>query len=71
MGRLNHHAIENGNVEVKPSKFPVEYNSESIPDLETNQIISIDDYEMNHLLEFFHSEHDDDLLDVDIHVIQV
>ena len=27
-------------------------------------------YEMDHLLEFFHSEHDDNLLDVDLQMIQ-
>ena len=33
-------------------------------------IKSIDDDEMDHLLEFFHSEHDDDLLDVDLQMLQ-
>ena len=32
MGRLNHHAIDNVDVEVHPSDFPVELNSESVPD---------------------------------------
>ena len=27
MGRLNHHEIDNGGVEVHPSDFPVEFNS--------------------------------------------
>ena len=35
MGRLNHHAIDNGNVEVHHSEFSVESNSESVPYLDT------------------------------------
>ena len=54
MGRLNHHAIDNGDVDVHPSEFPFEYNSESIPDTDTTPIKSIDDDEMDHLLELFH-----------------
>ena len=38
MGRLNHHAIANGDVEVHPSEFSVEYNSESVPDIDTTTI---------------------------------
>ena len=54
MGRLNHHAIDNGDVDVHPSYFPVESNSESIPDPDTTPVKSIDDDEMDHILEFFH-----------------
>ena len=54
MGRLNHHAIDNGDVDVHPSEFPFEYNSESVPDTDTTPIKSIDDDEMDHLLELFH-----------------
>ena len=43
MGRLNHHAIDNGDVEFHLSDFPVEFNSESIPDPDTTPIKSIDD----------------------------
>ena len=50
MGRLNHHSIDNGDVEVHPSEFPVEFNSESVPDPDTTPIKSIDDDEMDHLL---------------------
>ena len=70
MERLNHHAIDNGDVEFHPSEFPVEPNYEYIPDPDTTQIKSIDDDEMDHLLEFFYLEHDDDLLDVELHMIQ-
>ena len=70
MGRLNHHAINNGDVEVHPSYFPVEFNSELVTDIETTPIKSIDDDEMDHLLEFFHSEHDKDIMDVDIDILQ-
>ena len=55
MGRLNHHAIDNGDVEFHPSDFPVESNSESFPNPDTTPIKYIDDDEMDHLLELFHS----------------
>ena len=42
MGRLNHHAIDNSDVEVHPSDFSVEFNSESVPDPDTTPIRSID-----------------------------
>ena len=70
MGRLNHHAIDNVDVKVPTSESPVESNSESVPDPDTNPIKSIDDDEMDHLLEFFHSEHDEDFLDVDLQMLQ-
>ena len=70
MGRINHHSIDNGDVEFHPSYFPSESNSESIPDTETTLIKSIDDDKMDHLLELFHSIHDDDLLDVDLQILQ-
>ena len=70
MVRLNHHAINNGNVEVHPSEFPVEFNSESVPYPYTTRITSIDDDKMNHLLELFHSEHDMDLLDIYLNILQ-
>ena len=54
MGRINHHAIDSGDVEVHPSEFPVEYNSESVPDLDTTMVKSIDDDEMDNILEFSH-----------------
>ena len=54
MGRIINHAIDNGDIEFHPSEFPVESNSEYVPDPDTTPIKSIDDYEMDHLLEFFH-----------------
>ena len=62
--------MDNGDVEVHPSEFPVEYNSVYVPDLETTPIKPIYDDEMDHLLEFFHSEYDDDIPDVDLQMIQ-
>ena len=50
MGRLDHRDIDNGDVEVHPSDFPVESNSESVPDSDTTPIISIDYDEMEHFL---------------------
>ena len=66
VGRLNNHTIGNGDIEVQPSEFPVEFYSESVTYLDTTPVKSIDDDEMDHLLEFFHSEHDEYLLDFDI-----
>ena len=43
MGRLNHHAIYDGGVEVHPSEYPFESNSESVPDPDTTPIKSIYD----------------------------
>ena len=69
MGRIDHHAIDNGNVEFQLSYFPAESNPEPVPDPESTPIKSIDKYEMDHLLELFHSEHDDNILDVDLHML--
>ena len=70
MGNLNHHAIYNGDVKIPTSEFQVEYNSELVPDSGTTMIKSIDDYWMDHLLELFHLEHDEDLIDVNLQMIQ-
>ena len=69
-GRLNNYAIDNGDVEVQHSEFPVELKSESIPGPNTTSIKSITDDEMYYILEFFHSQHDEDLMDVAIHMLQ-
>ena len=53
MGRLNHCDIDNGNIEVHSSEFPVESNSNSVPDPDATPIKSIDDYEMDHLLKCY------------------
>ena len=62
MGKLNNRAIYNGDVKIPTSGVTVEYNYDSVPDLDTTPIQSIDYDEMDHFLEFFHSEHDEDLL---------
>ena len=67
MGKLNHRAIDNGDI---TSYIPVESNYDSVPYPDTTPIKYIDDDEMDHLLELFHSEHDDDLLDVDLQMLQ-
>ena len=59
MGRINHRAIDSNDFEVHTSEFPVELNSEYFQYPDTTLIKSISDYEMYHLLEFFHSEHDE------------
>ena len=63
MRRLNNHAIDNDYVEVYPSEYLFESTSDLVPDMDTTSINSIDYYEMNQLLEFSHSEHDDDIFD--------
>ena len=50
MGKLNHHAIDNGDIKTHTSEFTVESNYESVPDPDTTPIKSIDDDEMDHLL---------------------
>ena len=67
MGKLNHRSIDNGDI---TSDVPVASSYDSIPDPDTTPIKSIDDDEMDYILEFFHSEHDDDLLDVDLQMLQ-
>ena len=67
MGKLNHHAIDSGDIN---SDVPVECSYESIPYPYTTPIKSIDDDEMDHLLEFFQSEHDNNLIDVDLQMLQ-
>ena len=71
MGRFNHRSIDNGDVEVHPSRYPFEYNSESIPDTDTTMIKSINDYEMEQLLELFFSYHDGDFFDVDLQMLRI
>ena len=68
--RLNHNTIDNGDVKVHYSYFTVESNSKLVPYPDTTQIKSVDDDEMDHILEFFHSEHDGYLLDVELHILQ-
>ena len=67
MEKLNHRAIDNGDI---TSYVPVESSYDSVPYPDTTPIKSIDDDTMDNLLEFFRSEHDDDLLDVDLQMLQ-
>ena len=67
MGKLNHHAIDNDDI---TSEVPVGSNYDSVPDPDTTPIKSINDDEMDHLLELSHSDHDDDLLDFDLQMLQ-
>ena len=66
----SNNSIDDGYVKIPTSEFPVESNSESVTDPNTTPIKSIDDDEMDHILESFHSEHDEDLLDVELQMIQ-
>ena len=67
MGELNHHAINNGDI---TSDFPVEFNYESVLCPDNTLIQSIDDYGTCYLLEFFHSENDNNLLDIELQMLQ-
>ena len=50
MEKLNHHAIDNGDVKNTTLDIPVESNYKSVLDPDTTTIKSIDDYEIYHLL---------------------
>ena len=67
MRKLNHNAINNGDI---TSDVPVNSSYDSVIDPDTIPIKSIDDDEMNHPQEFFHSEHDDYLLHVELQMLQ-
>ena len=70
VGILNHHYVGNGDVEVHPSNYALGYTSESVTYPDTTLIKSIDDDEVDQLLELFHSENDDYILDVDLQMLQ-
>ena len=50
MWRLNYNYIDNGNVEVYPSEYILEFNADSIPDPVFPLIKLIDDDKMDHIL---------------------
>ena len=70
MGRLNNHAIDNGDVEVYPLEYPFESTSNSVPYLDNTSIKSIYDDEIDQFVEFFHSDHYENLLDTDLFMLQ-
>ena len=49
MGVLNHHAVDNGDVNVYTSDYPLESNSEYVTDLYKTPIKSIYDDEMDQI----------------------
>ena len=49
MGILNHHEIDNGDVEVQISELPFESKSEVVSYPDNTPIKSIDDDKMDHL----------------------
>ena len=69
MSKLNHHDIYNSDVGVHFSEYPFESTSESVPDTDTTLIKSIYDDEMYHILSLLQSDHDDDILDVVLHIL--
>ena len=70
MGRLNHHAIDNGDVEFHTSEYAFKSNSEYVPGMDTTPIKSINDDKMDQLLGLSHSEHDENILGVDLQILQ-
>ena len=70
MGILNHHAIYNEDIKIPTPDVPFESSYESVLDPYTIPINSIDDDEKDHILKFLHSEHDENLLGVDLQMIQ-
>ena len=53
-GELNHHAIYNRNIKIPTSDVPVDSKYDSVTYPDTTPIKSINDDEMDNLLEFFH-----------------
>ena len=62
--------MDNGDVEVYLSYYLLKQTSESVPDPDNTPIESIYDDELDQLLEFLHSVHDDDFLDLDLQMLQ-
>ena len=69
-GRLNCHSIDNGDVEVYPLEYPLESISDSFPDPVITPTKLIHDDKMEHILELFHSDNDNGILDVDLTMLQ-
>ena len=69
MGGINHHSIDKVDFGVHNSEFPFLSNYESIPDPDITPIKSIGDYEMDHILKLFRSEHNGDILDDDFQML--
>ena len=54
MGIQNNHAVDNENIEFYYSEYPFESKSDYFPDLDNTPIKSIDDDEIDQLIELFH-----------------
>ena len=67
MEKINYHAIDNGDITLD---VPVESSYDSVPDPDTTTIKSIDDDDMDNVLELSYSEYYDNLLDVDLQTLQ-
>ena len=55
MGKPNRHSVDNGNVELYPSVYPLGFTSESVPNTNNPPIMSIKDDYLDQLLELFQS----------------
>ena len=69
MGRLNNYAFDHGYVGFYLSYYSLEHPHYSVPDPYNTLIKSIYDDEMYQLLELFHLDHDDDLLDDELQML--
>ena len=70
MGVLNHNDVDNGDVEVYCSEYPLEYTSDSVPYTYITESKSIGGDEMYQPLIWFNSYHDDDILNVYLQMLQ-
>ena len=70
MGRLNYLSFDNGDVKVYTSYYSLKSTSDSFSYPDNTPVIPIDDDEMDHLPELYHSDQDDDILDVPFQMIQ-
>ena len=52
-GILNHHAVDNGNVELYPPDYPLGYLSDSVPDIDNTPIMFISDDELGKIYPIF------------------
>ena len=66
MGRLNHHSVDNNDVNFQTLGYPFGSTSDSVPDTDTTPTKSIGDSEMDQLVEISHPEHYDNMLDAEL-----
>ena len=70
MGRLNHHELDNGDVEVYPSYYSLEYPFDYVPEPDNTLNKYINDDEMEQIPESFPLDKNSDILDIDLQMLQ-